>query len=260
MYLRYIYRVLSAVVLLLLPQGLSAQYSYNHQEGIMNQFMCMEQAYGNLDGWPWFLDSNYKNNANYEPLGAREVQRMKVQGYFRSESRHAESVDTIYRERLKNLGIEALGRSVDLDWMTERGKIESQLSVLQRNLGRIVSSGGTMEDYRHWTEKYNMIVQNALPMVRDSYQPGYKRNEEYQRVYDDLYQCNKDLSDMFYYWAGLKVLESMRGVSPTPIRSRSDSIARIALSKWKVKYNSSLSAAPKERRVRYTWTGEGSEE
>lgn len=248
-------RVSLAVVLTVVLLAVSASGIQKlHQDDIMQQFMAMEGPYGDVSGFTWKIyDNNYSSNANFPPFGGKIGYRQQFKTIIDKDETHAEAVDSLFRKRMLNLTYEALGREVDLAWITDGGKIEDQLTSFQHNIGLIIAVGGTNDDYSYWKEKYNMIARTAVPMIQDSYMPGYKRSEEYQLIYEDLRKQNVLLCEQFRYWDGQKLAKAFSSVSSSPVRSHGDSIFRVCLGKWKTRYKESLSATPKGRRVRYTW-------
>lgn len=183
-------------------------------------------------------------------------QRILYNAYLARESDYAATVDSLFTSRLKNLLQETGDRVFDAQWLTERSKIESQLNEMQKNVGLIRTYGGSDEDYSYWKRIYNMIAQNAIPMVHESYQPGYKRMEEYQAIYDDLKQYNSRLRDCLKYWEGVRFLESLRQMQGHVHMSRLDSIAGICLGRWRLKAQAAHESSPKPKKLRNVWKDE----
>lgn len=237
----------------LMSSSVFSQVKEHHDDQIYDQFFAMEVGYRNLDGWPWILYGDYKNAANYPPLGSRIEQRRYFQSLVADEKNYADVIDSMYTSRAKKLSVETADRLVDTKWMTEGGRIESQLSSFERNISRITLSGGTTDEYRHWKDIYNMVARNAIPMVRESYQPGFKRMEEYQRILNDLRQYNEKLAGEFRYWNARKISQQVSSMGLSVCRTRTDSIARSCLGRWLLDYRGVSDRAPKAARVRYRW-------
>ncbi len=169
------------------------------------------------------------------------------------EPEYAEAVDSMLTKRLKDLLIETGDRVFDAPWLTERSKIEGQLDIFQRNLNLIRTYGGSEADYNYWKRIYNMIAKTAVSVIHDTYQPGYKRMEEYQGIYDDLLDYNSRLKDCLRYWEALRLQESVLKSQGRVRTTRLDSIAGICLGQWRLKAQSAISSSPKPKKLRNVW-------
>lgn len=223
-----------------------------HDHSAWQQFNAMEFANFSPTGDEWLAHPGYRAEAPV--LGAKTFHRMMFNSWVSKEEGFAATVDSLYASRLKSLLLETGERAVDLQWVTEGTKIEGQLSQLQRNVSLIRRHGGKDEDYFYWKEIYNMFARTAIPMVRDSYQPGYKRMEEYQGIYEELRKYNLRLLDCFKFWNGLKFVEAMDTIPQRAYHPHNDDIAARCLGRWKLRLLESPSATPKPKKLRNVWS------
>lgn len=183
----------------------------------------------------------------------KTVNRTIFNSYLYKETGYADTIDSLYTTRLKDLLIETGERFVDAQWVTEQARIERQLDKMQKNVNLIRTMGGSQEDLNNWKQVYNMIAKNALSMVHDSYQPGYKRMEEYQNMYADLVQYNARLSECFRTWSAMKFLEQQRNGEMAMYKSRLDSIAGVCLGRWRLKVQNANESSPRPKKLRNVW-------
>lgn len=246
------FRSIAAVVLLhLYCCPIQAQLRYYHDADIYQQFKIMEISRGFPASKPALLHPGYKKEAPV--FGAKTTHNMEYSMPLSKEPGYAETVDSMLNSRNKELLVETADRLVDVRWATEGKRIEGQLQKMQSSISLIRSWGGTDDEYNYWKRKYNMIVLNALPMVRDSYQPGYKRVEEYQNIYKELLELNNQLESCRSRWEAMKFIEERRNQPVTIYRSRFDSIAARCMGQWKLEAASASTAHPKAKKLRNVW-------
>ena len=245
-------RILLCLAALLLAAVPSCGQKRHHDEAVYQQFQYMEAVNGSPSGTEWLFHPNYRDAA--PALGAKAVHRMLFNAYVSKEEGYAETVDSLYTKRLASLLLETGDRLVDTQWLTEGAKIEGQLSTMQHNIGLIRTFGGSEADYRYWTETYNMFAKTAIPMVREAYQPGYKRMEEYQGIYEDLRSYNRKLLDSFRLWDAMRRVEEEKNRPQVAYRSRFDSIAGRCLGRWKLRMRESASAVPRPKKLQDAWS------
>lgn len=248
--------VLAALLHLCCGTLLAQAPRYYHDHSVWQQFNAMEAVGWIPSGAEWFFHRTYSNMAATPPYGAKVSHRADFNVQLSRETEYAEQVDSIYNKRLVNLGVETADRLVDVRWATEGRRIEDQLQTMQRYIGLIRSWGGTEDEYQYWKEKYNMIALNAIPMVRDSYQPGYKRVEEYQSIYKELLELNSQLDASRSRWEAMKFIEERRKQRDTVYHSRFDSIAARCMGQWKLEAASASTAHPKAKKLKNVWKDE----
>ena len=83
----------------------------------------------------------------------------------------AEKVDSdlVKREKVEATNIATrMPGAGDVAWMMEKGKIESKMNTFESNINKIVSYGGSSDDYKNWKDIYNCL-DCAIKLIRKSY-------------------------------------------------------------------------------------------
>lgn len=80
-------------------------------------------------------------------------------------------------------------RQVDLAWLAEKDKIESQMRQFQKNIDRIMMTGGSPKEKERWNDYYR-VYQCAIKATRDAYMPNAQRKKEYLQIYADVSRQN----------------------------------------------------------------------
>ena len=165
--------------------------THNHDASKQNQITVMETGAGTLtpEFYYWLLHNNYKKSASAKnKLGFRTTAGINA---F-NQVDEAEKIDSALTKRAKVEALNVADRQIDLAWLAEKEKIETQLAKFQTNIDRIVPNGGTIGDKRRWEELYNMY-NCAVKSTRDSYMPNAQRKKEYLSIYADISAQNEIL-------------------------------------------------------------------
>ena len=78
---------------------------------------------------------------------------------------------------------------MDLAWLAEKDKIESQMRQFQKNIDRIMMTGGSPKEKERWNDYYR-VYQCAIKATRDAYMPNAQRKKEYLQIYADVSRQN----------------------------------------------------------------------
>jgi hypothetical protein len=166
--------------------------TYNHDEPKMQQILVMEIGGGALTPalyYNLFHASYAQTAALTNKLTYRSA--AGVSAYLQVSD--AEAVDSAMTARAK---IEALniadrtGGSLDLAWLAEGNKVNTQLERFQQNIERILPAGGSIDQRDRWLEYYRMF-QSAITATRQAYMPNAQRKKEYLRIYADITRQNE---------------------------------------------------------------------
>ena len=144
-------------------------------------------------------------------------------------------------------------RQIDLAWLAEGDKVKGQMDRLERNIDRIIPSGGTPEDRARWTEYYR-IYQCALTATREAYMPNAQRKKEYLSIYEDVARQNEILIGYLARRRNATRTETLLNATAGRTLDKG-SIVRDAVSKW----NESRFAASGSQSGENGDTGEGDE-
>lgn len=213
------------ITVLLLPlvavQGIAQSMTFNHDEVVMNQFTVGETGAGNLGGsnFQWYYDLFHNSYRSWAPETNKQAFRLTTYYSIHNEVPYAEKIDTCLKERAKIEALNLADRQIDLAWAFEKDKVEHKKEMFQKNINKIVSSGGTSEDKRRWQNIYNAI-DAAIRNVQDSYLPNSERQKSYILMYKDLVRYNTELVGHLSEWSGHKLVKKYKdAVTPakTPV-------------------------------------------
>ena len=127
-------------------------------------------------------------------------------------------------------------RQVDLAWLAEKDKIESQMRQFQKNIDRIMMTGGSPKEKERWNDYYR-VYQCAIKATRDAYMPNAQRKKEYLQIYADISRQNDVLVKYLVQLSNRNATKNLLSATENrPIDKRS--IISNAMSRW----NESLSA------------------
>ena len=147
---------------------------------------------------------------------------------------YAEQIDSSLTRRAK---VEALniadrtGGILDVAWLSEKDKITKKQEAFKKNIGLILTRGGSYADKRYWEEIYNCLSQ-SINAIRDAYLPNMKRMAAYQFIYKDLVKRNNELVMMLCKWQGLKATQDMAEGSPV-VKANTKNAVKSAFARWK---------------------------
>ena len=176
-------------MLLVATIAANAQYvTYNHDSPKMNQITVEETGAGALKPELYYkmLHNKYKKTATVKnkltfrtAAGAASYQQVD----------EAEAIDSALTSRAKIEALNVADRQVDLAWLAEKDKVESQMRRFQKNIDRITLTGGSPKEKERWDDYYR-VYQCAIKATRDAYMPNAQRKKEYLQIYADVSQQN----------------------------------------------------------------------
>lgn len=175
-----------------LAMNMDAQsVTYNHDSAKQNQITVMETGGGSLtpEFYYWLLHNSYKKSAaSKNKLSFRTLAGVALYGQVDD----AERIDSALTKRAEIEALNVADRQIDLAWLAESDKVNTQMQKLKSNIDKIIVSGGTVADRQRWTEIYNMY-ECALTATKDAYMPNAQRKKEYLRIYADIVSQNETL-------------------------------------------------------------------
>lgn len=176
-------------MLLVATIAANAQYvTYNHDSPKMNQITVEETGAGALKPELYYkmLHNKYRKTATVKnkltfrtAAGAASYQQVD----------EAEAIDSALTSRAKIEALNVADRQVDLAWLAEKDKVESQMRRFQKNIDRITLTGGSPKEKERWDDYYR-VYQCAIKATRDAYMPNAQRKKEYLQIYADVSQQN----------------------------------------------------------------------
>lgn len=208
-----------------------------HENDIMNQFLTMETGAGALTPAAYYntFHKSYQRDAN---VRNKLIYRTSVMADANEEKAPAEKIDSDYvaRAKIEALNIESRSKATDITWFSEKTKINGKLEIFNRNISRIVTSGGTSEDYRTWRNIYNCI-ETAIKYTQDSYLDMGQRKKEFLAIYRDIIKRNNLLVQQLQVWRGGKRAQELLA-NKTKIQRISSTkvVAQNALRRWQTAF------------------------
>lgn len=116
--------------------------------------------------------------------------------------------------------------------MMEKGKIESKMNTFESNINKIVSYGGSSDDFKNWKDIYNSL-DCAIKLIRKSYLDLGSRKKEYLAIYQDIVKRNLTLTGQLRYWKSLKTVKQAQQKATKIDRQSSNTvIANNAMRRW----------------------------
>lgn len=180
---------LFTTMLLVATIAANAQYvTYNHDSPKMNQITVEETGAGALkpESYYTLLHNKYKKTAAVKnKLTFRTA--AGVASYQQVDE--AEAIDSALTSRAKIEALNVADRQVDLAWLAEKDKVESQMRQFQKNIDRITMTGGSPKENERWNDYYR-VYQCAIKATRDAYMPNAQRKKEYLQIYADVSRQN----------------------------------------------------------------------
>ena len=154
--------------------------------------------------------------------------------HFLNQVDEAEALDSAMLARAK---IEALnvadrsGGALDVAWAAEGGKITDKMRDFERNINRILQTGGNGDDQSYWKEHYQMF-QCAIKATQDAYMPNAQRKKQYLRIYTDVARKNEELIRyLVRLYNARKTSELL--ASTNQIENRKAQVAATAMGRWR---------------------------
>ena len=186
---KYMKWILTTAMMMAVTIGAKAQYvTYNHDSPKMNQITVGETGAGALKPELYYtlLHNKYKKTAAVKnKLTFRTA--AGVASYQQVDE--AEAIDSALTSRAKIEALNVADRQVDLAWLAEKDKVESQMRQFQKNIDRITMTGGSPKEKERWNDYYR-VYQCAIKATRDAYMPNAQRKKEYLQIYADVSQQN----------------------------------------------------------------------
>ena len=216
-------------MLLVATIAANAQYvTYNHDSPKMNQITVEETGAGALKPELYYtlLHNKYKKTAAVKnKLTFRTA--AGVASYQQVDE--AEAIDSALTSRAKIEALNVADRQVDLAWLAEN-KVESQMRQFQKNIDRIMMTGGSPKEKERWNDYYR-VYQCAIKATRDAYMPNAQRKKEYLQIYADVSRQNDVLVKYLVQLSNRNATKNL--LSATENRSIDKrSIISNAMSRW----------------------------
>lgn len=217
-------------MLLVTTIAANAQYvTYNHDSPKMNQITVEETGAGALKPEPYYtlLHNKYKKTAAVKnKLTFRTA--AGVASYQQLDE--AEAIDSALTSRAKIEALNVADRQVDLAWLAEKDKVESQMRQFQKNIDRITMTGGSPKENERWNDYYR-VYQCAIKATRDAYMPNAQRKKEYLQIYADVSRQNDVLVKYLVQLSNRNATKNLLSATENrPIDKRS--IISNAMSRW----------------------------
>ena len=217
-------------MLLVATIAANAQYvTYNHDSPKMNQITVEETGAGALKPELYYtlLHNKYKKTAAVKnKLTFRTA--AGVASYQQVDE--AEAIDSALTSRAKIEALNVADRQVDLAWLAEKDKVESQMRQFQKNIDRIMMTGGSPKEKERWNDYYR-VYQCAIKATRDAYMPNAQRKKEYLQIYADVSRQNDVLVKYLVQLSNHRATKNL--LSATENRSIDKrSIISNAMSRW----------------------------
>ena len=186
---KYMKWILTTVMMMAVTIGAKAQYvTYNHDSSKMNQITVGETGAGALKPELYYtlLHNKYKKTAAVKnKLAFRTT--AGVASYQQVDE--AEAIDSALTSRAKIEALNVADRQVDLAWLAEKDKVESQMRQFQKNIDRILLTGGSPKEKERWSGYYQ-VYQCAIKATKDAYMPNAERKRQYLQIYADVSKQN----------------------------------------------------------------------
>ena len=217
-------------MLLVATIAANAQYvTYNHDSPKMNQITVEEIGAGSLKPELYYtlLHNKYKKTAAVKnKLTFRTA--AGVASYQQVDE--AEAIDSALTSRAKIEALNVADRQVDLAWLAEKDKVESQMRQFQKNIDRITMTGGSPKENERWNDYYR-VYQCAIKATRDAYMPNAQRKKEYLQIYADVSRQNDVLVKYLVQLSNRSATKNLLSATESrPIDKRS--IISNAMSRW----------------------------
>lgn len=222
--------ILTTGLMMLVAIGANAQYvTYNHDSPKMNQIMVEETGAGALKPELYYtlLHNKYKKTAAVKnKLTFRTA--AGVASYQQVDE--AEAIDSALTSRAKIEALNVADRQVDLAWLAEKDKVESQMRQFQKNIDRILMTGGSPKEKERWNDYYQ-VYQCAIKATKNAYMPNSERKRQYLQIYADVSKQNDVLVKYLVQLSNRNATKNL--LSATDNRSvNKGSIASNAMSRW----------------------------
>lgn len=222
--------ILTTGLIMAVAIGANAQYvTYNHDSPKMNQIMVEETGAGALTPELYYtlLHNRYKKTA-----AAKNKLTFRTAAGVASyqQVNEAEAIDSALTSRAKIEALNVADRQVDLAWLAEKDKVESQMRQFQKNIDRILMTGGSPKEKERWSEYYH-IYQCAIKATKDAYMPNAERKRQYLQIYADVSKQNDVLVTYLVQLSNRNATRNLLSVSENQSIDKR-SIVNNALNRW----------------------------
>lgn len=222
--------ILTTGLIMAVAIGANAQYvTYNHDSPKMNQIMVEETGAGALTPELYYtlLHNRYKKTA-----AAKNKLTFRTAAGVASyqQVNEAEAIDSALTNRAKIEALNVADRQVDLAWLAEKDKVESQMRQFQKNIDRILITGGSPKEKERWSEFYH-IYQCAIKATKDAYMPNAERKRQYLQIYADVSKQNDVLVTYLVQLSNRNATRNLLSVSEKQSIDKR-SIVNNALNRW----------------------------
>lgn len=222
--------ILTTGLIMAVAIGANAQYvTYNHDSPKMNQIMVEETGAGALTPELYYtlLHNRYKKTA-----AAKNKLTFRTAAGVASyqQVNEAEAIDSALTSRAKIEALNVADRQVDLAWLAEKDKVESQMRQFQKNIDRILITGGSPKEKERWSEFYH-IYQCAIKATKDAYMPNAERKRQYLQIYADVSKQNDVLVTYLVQLSNRNATRDLLSVSENQSIDKR-SIVNNALNRW----------------------------
>lgn len=222
--------ILTTGLIMAVAIGANAQYvTYNHDSPKMNQIMVEETGAGALTPELYYtlLHNRYKKTA-----AAKNKLTFRTAAGVASyqQVNEAEAIDSALTSRAKIEALNVADRQVDLAWLAEKDKVESQMRQFQKNIDRILMTGGSPKEKERWSEFYH-IYQCAIKATKDAYMPNAERKRQYLQIYADVSKQNDVLVTYLVQLSNRNATRNLLSVSENQSIDKR-SIVNNALNRW----------------------------
>jgi len=166
-HIRILFSLVAMLFISTTSRAQGAEVTYIHEDDIMNQFTVMETGAGSLKPREYYqlMHKSYQKTA----AATNKLSfRLENQVLTNKEVPLAEKVDSdlVKREKVEATNIATrMPGAGDVAWMMEKGKIESKMNTFESNINKIVSYGGSSDDYKNWKDIYNCL-DCAIKLIR----------------------------------------------------------------------------------------------
>lgn len=129
-------------MLLCFKAAAQSYVTYNHDATKMNQITVQEIGVGGLTPafyYTLFHNSYQKSAASKNKLSFRTL--AGVESYQQVDL--ADSIQASLTQRAEIEALNIADRQIDIAWLAEGSKVNKKLSDFEKNINRIISSGGT---------------------------------------------------------------------------------------------------------------------
>ena len=222
--------ILTTGLIMAVAIGANAQYvTYNHDSPKMNQIMVEETGAGALTPELYYtlLHNRYKKTA-----AAKNKLTFRTAAGVASyqQVNEAEAIDSALTSRAKIEALNVADRQVDLAWLAEKDKVESQMRQFQKNIDRILITGGSPKEKERWSEFYH-IYQCAIKATKNAYMPNADRKRQYLQIYADVSKQNDVLVTYLVQLSNRNATRDLLSVSENQSIDKR-SIVNNALNRW----------------------------